>query len=217
MANYGYDDILKRLTIILTRLNNGEALSVISLAEELNVNERTIQRDFNEHLKDSLPIYQDNKAWKMKDSFKNSSSAEEAAAFILMEKLMKSAGEIFAHQAKKLLDKNYNTINAFYVKSDTANIGGETDEVIKITGYPAFEKIIDTNDRILESKDEIKSYFADMLVAHMLHIHSSKTVLGALSIDGKYIVFPNGSKNPYQYDSVDELVHAGWRISKTYK
>ena len=44
------DTILTRLTVILSRLNDGEALSVTELAKEFNVSERTIQRDFNERL-----------------------------------------------------------------------------------------------------------------------------------------------------------------------
>ena len=40
---HDYDKILTRLTIILSRLNDGEALSVTELAKEFNVSERTIQ------------------------------------------------------------------------------------------------------------------------------------------------------------------------------
>ena len=58
--------ILTRLTIILSRLNDGEALSVKALAEEFNVSDRTIQRDFNERLI-SFPVYQDKKKWKMQE------------------------------------------------------------------------------------------------------------------------------------------------------
>jgi len=55
---HDYDKILTRLTTILSRLNNGEELSVKSLAEEFNTSERTIQRDFNERLR-TFPIYQE--------------------------------------------------------------------------------------------------------------------------------------------------------------
>ena len=43
---HDYDTIITRLTIILSRLNDGEALSVKELAEEFNVSDRTIQRAF---------------------------------------------------------------------------------------------------------------------------------------------------------------------------
>jgi predicted DNA-binding transcriptional regulator YafY len=51
-----YDMILKRLTAILARLNDGEALLVKALAEEFGVSTRTIQRDFNERLIHHFPI-----------------------------------------------------------------------------------------------------------------------------------------------------------------
>lgn len=66
---HDYDKILTRLTIILSRLNDGEALSVKDLAEEFNVSSKTIQRDFNERLS-AFHIYQDKRKWKMQDGFK---------------------------------------------------------------------------------------------------------------------------------------------------
>ncbi len=53
---HDYDKTLTRLRIILQRLNDGELLSVKELAEELGVNVRTIQRDFNERLVGNYPI-----------------------------------------------------------------------------------------------------------------------------------------------------------------
>ncbi len=47
---HDYDKTLTRLITILSRLNDGEALSVKELAKELGVCDRTIQRDFNERL-----------------------------------------------------------------------------------------------------------------------------------------------------------------------
>jgi len=47
---HDYDKILTRLTLILSRLNDGEALSVKALAEEFNVSTKTLQRDFNQTL-----------------------------------------------------------------------------------------------------------------------------------------------------------------------
>jgi len=41
-----YDKLATRLALMLTKFNNGEQLSVKELAEEFNVDERTIQRDF---------------------------------------------------------------------------------------------------------------------------------------------------------------------------
>ena len=43
---HDYDKILTRLTVILSKLNDGEALSVKELAKEFNTSDRTIQSLF---------------------------------------------------------------------------------------------------------------------------------------------------------------------------
>ena len=53
-----HDTLAKRLGLILTRLNTGECLNLSNLAQEFNVTERTLQRDFNERLS-YLPIERD--------------------------------------------------------------------------------------------------------------------------------------------------------------
>ncbi len=45
-----HDTLAYRLSLILTKLNNGERFTVIELADEFNVSARTIQRDINERL-----------------------------------------------------------------------------------------------------------------------------------------------------------------------
>ena len=128
---HDYDTILTRLTIILSRLNDGEALSVKALAEEFNVSDRTIQRDFNERLI-SFPVYQDKKKWKMQDGFRleKSTSVEEAVVLDIMEKLMEGAGRQFSRKANKLLSKIKNeSLNPIYAKLDMEDIGDKLKEV----------------------------------------------------------------------------------------
>jgi len=128
---HDYDTILTRLTIILSRLNDGEALSVKALAEEFNVSDRTIQRDFNERLV-SFPVYQDKKKWKMQDGFRleKSASVEEAVVLDIMEKLMEGAGRQFSTKANKLLSKIKNeSLNPIYAKLDMEDIGDKLKEV----------------------------------------------------------------------------------------
>ena len=45
-----HDKLGYRLGLILTRLNNGESLTVRDLADEFNVCEKTIQRDLTKRL-----------------------------------------------------------------------------------------------------------------------------------------------------------------------
>jgi len=128
---HDYDTILTRLTIILSRLNDGESLSVKALAEEFNVSDRTIQRDFNERLI-SFPVYQDKKKWKMQDGFRleKSASVEEVVVLDIMEKLMEGAGRQFSTKANKLLSKIKNeSLNPIYAKLDMEDIGDKLKEV----------------------------------------------------------------------------------------
>lgn len=128
---HDYDKILTRLTIILSRLNDGESLSVKALAEEFNVSERTIQRDFNERLI-SFPIYQDKKKWMMQDGYRleKSTSVEDAVVLDIMQKLIEGAGEKFATKADKLLSKIKNdSLNPIYAKLDMEDIGDKLSEV----------------------------------------------------------------------------------------
>jgi len=128
---HDYDKILTRLTIILSRLNEGEALSVTELAKEFNVSERTIQRDFNERLV-SFPVYQDKKKWKMMDGYKleKSTSIEDAVVLDIMEKLIEGAGKKFSMKAEHLLSKIKNqSFNPFYAKLDMEDIGDKLKEV----------------------------------------------------------------------------------------
>ncbi len=128
---HDYDTILTRLTIILSRLYDGEALSVKELAKEFNVSDRTIQRDFNERLI-SFPVYQDKKKWKMQEGFRleKSTSVEDTVVLDIMQKLMEGAGNRFFNKANKLLSKIKNeSLNPIYAKLDMEDIGDKLTEV----------------------------------------------------------------------------------------
>ena len=108
---HDYDKILTRLTSILSKLNEGESLSVKELSGEFNVSTKTIQRDFNERLI-SFPIYQENKKWKMADGFKleKTTTIEDAIVLDIIDKLTESIGTGFYSKAKKLLSKIKNKL-----------------------------------------------------------------------------------------------------------
>ena len=119
-----YDKILRRLTQILSKLNDGESLSVIALAEEFNVSDRTIQRDFNERLV-SFPIYQEGKKWKMQDGFRieKSKSLEDEIVLDIIEKITEGIGGKFATKSHQLLSKIKNeNFNPIYTKLNIEDI-----------------------------------------------------------------------------------------------
>ncbi|OHD98748.1 MAG: transcriptional regulator [Sulfurimonas sp. RIFCSPHIGHO2_12_FULL_36_9] len=121
---HDYDKILTRLTFILSRLNDGEALSVTELAKEFNTSDRTIQRDFNERLL-SFPIYQENKKWKMQDGFRveKTNSLEDEIILDIMEKITEGIGGKFATKSRQLLSKIKNQdFNPIYAKLNIEDI-----------------------------------------------------------------------------------------------
>lgn len=141
---HDYDKALTRLVAILTKLYNGEELSVKELAVEFNVSTRTIQRDFNERLI-SFPIYQDNRLWKMQEGFKleKTTSIEDQIVLDIMEKLVDGVGARFSSKAKALLSKIKNEdFNPIYTKLNMEDITDKLD-------------IIQQLESAIKSKDEI--------------------------------------------------------------
>ncbi|MBU0721151.1 WYL domain-containing protein [bacterium] len=128
---HDYDKILTRLTNILSKLNDGEALSVKELAEEFNVSSKTIQRDFNERLS-AFPVYQDKRKWKMQDGFRveKTKSLEEQLVLDIIEKMTESIGGKFATTSHKLLSKIKNEdFNPIYTKLNIEDISDRFDDI----------------------------------------------------------------------------------------
>ena len=128
---HDYDKILTRLILILSRLNDGEALSVKELAEEFNVSTRTLQRDFNERLS-AFPVYQDKRRWKMQDGFRveKTKSIEEQLVLDIIEKMTDSIGGKFATTSHKLLSKIKNEdFNPIYTKLNMEDISDRFDDI----------------------------------------------------------------------------------------
>ncbi|WP_415397535.1 helix-turn-helix transcriptional regulator [Sulfurimonas sp. CS5] len=128
---HDYDKILTRLTIILARLNDGEALSVKELAEEFNVSSKTIQRDFNERLS-AFHIYQDKRKWKMQDGFsiEKTKSLQEQLVLDIIEKITEGIGGKFATTSNKLLSKIRNEdFNPIYTKLNIEDISDRFDDI----------------------------------------------------------------------------------------
>lgn len=154
---HDYDKILTRLTSILSRLNDGESLSVKELAEEFNVSTKTIQRDFNERLV-SFPIYQENKKWKMADGFKleKATTIEDAIVLDIIDKLTESIGTGFYSKAKKLLSKIKNDdYNPIYTKLNIEDISDKLKEIQLLETAIKDKKIIDAIYDFEKYKNEV--------------------------------------------------------------
>jgi len=129
---HDYDKTLLRLNVILSRLNDGEGLSVKALAEEFNVSDRTIQRDFNERLVALYPIYKDKRLWRMQRGFKleKLNSREDELVLNILDKLVEGMGTTFSSKAKNLLSKIHNTQeNPIYAKQNMEDISTHLEEI----------------------------------------------------------------------------------------
>ena len=128
---HDYDKILTRLTNILAKLNDGEALSVKELAQEFNVSTKTIQRDFNERL-NAFHIYQDKRKWKMQKGFnlEKTKSLQEQLVLDIIEKMTESIGGEFSITSHKLLSKIKNEdFNPIYTKLNMEDISDRFDDI----------------------------------------------------------------------------------------
>jgi len=133
---HDYDKILTRLTVILSKLNDGESLSVKALAKEFNTSDRTIQRDFNERLA-SFPIYQENKKWKMQEGFRveKTNSLEDEIVLDIIEKITEGIGGKFSIKANKLLSKIKNEdFNPIYTKLNIEDISDKFQDIQILEG-----------------------------------------------------------------------------------
>jgi len=129
---HDYDKALTRLRIILQRLNDGEALGVKELAEEFGVSTRTVQRDFNEKLVGSYPIFQENKKWKMQDGFKIEKirDIEDQIVLDIIEKITDGIGGNFGSRSKKLLEKLKNDQQSpIYTKLNIEDVSDKLAEI----------------------------------------------------------------------------------------
>ena len=129
---HDYDKTLTRLRIILQRLNDGELLSVKELAEELGVNVRTIQRDFNERLVGNYPIEKKGRKWKMQDGFKIEKirDIDEKIVLDILEQITSGIGGGFATKSSMLLEKLKNKdFNPIYAKLNIEDISASLKDV----------------------------------------------------------------------------------------
>ena len=80
MTAPNHDTLVRRLALILVKLNQGEKLDPISLAEEFGVTLRTIQRDLNERFA-YLPLERTGGLYTLNPVFLGKLSTRDVAQF----------------------------------------------------------------------------------------------------------------------------------------
>ena len=153
---HDYDKIITRLTVILSKLYQGEELQPKDLSEEFNVSLRTIQRDFKERLL-SFPIYYEDKHWKMEKNFKldKTLSIKDTITLDILENFSSNLGDGFHKQSTNILSKLKNRqYSPIFTKLNMEDISTEFDSMIE------FEEAILSKHTIqikytTESKEDI--------------------------------------------------------------
>jgi len=147
-----YDKILTRFTQILRRLYEGEVLSVSELAEEFNVSNKTIQRDFNERLY-HFPIEKIGRKWRMSEgcSIVKERSIQEKQVIEVLENIANGISDSFGANAKNLFSKIQNpTDNSMYSKTIIEDITDDVELLFKI-------------EDAIRNRYQISFYFKDKL------------------------------------------------------
>ena len=109
-----HDKIATRLSLILTKLNHGERLSVESLAKEFNVTPRTIQRDLNERFRD-VPLKKENKEYFLESHHLGKLTFEDINVFASLSGVNKMFPSFKKDFLQHLLDKN--VADAYLIKT----------------------------------------------------------------------------------------------------
>lgn len=128
---HDYDKAMFRLSTIITRLYQGELLSVTELAQEFAVSPRTIQRDFNERL-NKFPIELVKKKWKLREgcTIEKILPVEELVVAQIIEKMSQDIGGEFYTKAKNLLSRiQNNEFNPIYTRIDMEDISGHLPQI----------------------------------------------------------------------------------------
>lgn len=97
-----YDAMASRLVIITERLFAGQLLKVSELADEFDVSEKTIQRDFTK-IKQHLNLESENRRWRL--SHRNALDPNEMQVLEVLESMAYKMGDSFSARAKTLLHK----------------------------------------------------------------------------------------------------------------
>ncbi len=135
-----HDKIATRLSLILTKLNNGERLTVEALAKEFNVTVRTIQRDLNERFAD-VPLKKEGKFYFLEAHNLGKLTLSDLNNFAFLSGIYKMFPSFSDEFVQHLLDKD--VASAYLIKTHNFE-----DISHKIEAFKAIEKAIINKNRL---------------------------------------------------------------------
>lgn len=128
-----YSKTMRNLITILSRLYQGEALSVKELAEELDMSERTIQRYFNNYLINHFPLKKVGRRWALESATKMVVDEESELALQTLEEMAKNIGADFYQKVHPLLTKLYkSSCHPLYTKVNIEDITDKMEEILAL-------------------------------------------------------------------------------------
>ena len=144
-----HEKIATRISLILTKLNNGEKLSVKDLAKEFNVTTRTIQRDLNERLP-NIPIKKEGDLYSLEAYYLGKLNFNDINRFAIFSGIKQMFPSFNAEVLNTILDNH--SYNPYLIK-------GHNYENINTTAYEfkLIEKAIITSKMIeLVYKEQLR-------------------------------------------------------------
>lgn len=108
-----HDKIATRISLILTKLNNGEKLSVKDLSKEFGVTTRTIQRDLNERLP-NIPIQKEGDLYSLEAHYLGKLNFNDINSFAIFSGIKQMFPSFNAEVLNTILDKH--SYNPYLIK-----------------------------------------------------------------------------------------------------
>ncbi|MBF7069557.1 helix-turn-helix transcriptional regulator [Campylobacter volucris] len=143
-AKYISNPKLKRLEFLYEKLvKSKNGLTIKELAEELNVNPKTIKRDMQGVLEE-MGLVRNGRKWRI-DTNKDYQNQDEKIILEVLDTMAKSAGDSFYTKAHPILSKlTQNINNPIYASLDTEKL-----EEKDLKNFQILEKAINTKTQIV--------------------------------------------------------------------
>ena len=149
----------QRHAMILERLNNGEILSITTLAREWGELTKTLQRDFTKLQQGNYGIVRASDGKKFTLARKQTTSKSAETAIKMLDSLSADIGGEFYTKAQAALHKLQRYIKSpFYTRIDVENISNKLDLVEDLEYAISKQKMISFSYKRWYKPDEIKTY-----------------------------------------------------------
>ena len=147
----------ERHSEILERLNNGEVLSIVQLAREWGVIEKTVQRDFKKLMEGSYGVIRAEDGKKFTISKNRQTTKETLSAINILDSLSKDIGGDFYKKAQIALKKIQSHIDSpFYTRIDVEDMSAQMELIEQLESAISQQKMVSFKYKKWYKPDEVK-------------------------------------------------------------